>query len=411
MKALDGLHSPRLIALQQQLQNNNSAAIVSFWQELEAQGTPLVEPQNDGQSLVTLVWRDEEKHTPGELTCSLGGILNSRSMAPVLFQLYESNLWYRTFLLPGNVRATYHFFVNNQPVSDPLSKHTLTIPPNAVSVYGKQEMKLGIVELPDAEADIWSQQKPETPQGKLHTQLFSSTLVGHDYRLSVYTPHSYSSNGAPYPLLLLYDEWTHTTSIPAPTILDNMIAAGEIPPVVAVLFGHIQRDGRMREMAFYEPFFACVKEELLPYILQHYSVTHDSALTTVAGASMGGIAAMYSGLRYPELFGNVYSHTGSSHGGPPEERAYPRFEQEIQKHASTNQRFYLDVGMLEIDEMGCGSPDGGLNAVQSNRYMRNVLQAEGYVVTYVEYAGGHDMLWGGATLADGLKALLNIHRR
>ncbi len=59
--------------------------------------------------------------------------------------------------------------------------------------------------------------------------------------------------------------------------------------------------------------------------------------------------------------------------------------------------------------MGCGSPDGGLNAVQSNRYMRNVLQAQGYEVTYVEYAGGHDLLWGGATLADGLKVLLNVH--
>ena len=409
MKALDNLQSPYLLALQQQLQNGNGIALTSFWRELDAQGTPLVEPQDNGQYLVTLIWRDEEKRNVGELTCSLGGILNSRRMAPVLFQLDGSNLWYRTFLLPSSVRATYHFFVNNQPVSDPLSKRTLVVPADTVSVYGKQEMKLGIVELPDAELDIWSQQKPEIPQGKLDTQLFSSAIVGHDYRLSVYTPHDYQTNGAPYPLLLLYDEWTHTTSIPVPTILDNMIAAGVIPPVIAVLFGHVQREERMREMAFYEPFFTCVKEELLPYVRQYYSITHDSALTTVAGASMGAIAAMYSGLRYPELFGNVYSHIGGFHAGPLEERAYPRFEQEIQKHFHAKQRFYLTVGMLEIDEMGFGSPDGGLNAVESNRYMRNVLQAQGYEVTYVEYAGGHDMLWGGATLADGLKVLLNIH--
>ncbi len=409
MKALDNLQSPRLIILQQHLQNDNNAALTSFWRELEAQGTPLVEPQDNGQYLVTLIWRDEEKRNVGELTCSLGGFLNSRSMAPMLFQLDKSNLWYRTFLLPSNVRATYHFFVNNQPVSDPLSKRTLVVPADAVSVYSKQEMKLGIVELPDAELDIWSQKKPEMPQGKLHTQLFSSAIVGHDYRLSVYTSHGYEPTCISYPLLLLYDEWTYTTSIPAPTILDNMIAAGVIPPVVAVLFGHVQREERMREMAFYEPFFTCVKEELLPYVRQHYSVTHDSALTTVAGASMGAIAAMYSGLRYPEMFGNVYSHTGSFHAGPLEERAYQRLEQEIRKHVHTEQRFYLDVGMLEIDEMGFGSPYGGLNAVQINRYMRNVLQAQGYEVKYVEYAGGHDMLWGGATLADGLKVLLNVH--
>lgn len=406
---LPNLQSPRLVTLQQQLQRGNNAALTSFWQELETQGTPLVEPQNGGQYLVTLLWRDDTVRKLGELTCSLGGILNSRSMAPVLFQLDGSNLWYRTFLLPSNIRATYHFFINNQPVSDPLSKHTLMIPADTVSVYSKQEMKLGIIELPNAEFDVWSQQKPETPQGKLHTQIFNSAIVGHDYRLSVYTPHGYSSNGAPYPLLLLYDEWTYTTSIPALTILDNMISAGIIPPVVATLFGHIQRDDRMREMAFYEPFFTCVKEELLPYVRLHYFIMHDPMLVVVAGASMGGIAAMYSGLCYPELFGNIYSHTGSFHAGPVEERAYQRLEKEIQKCGCTNQRFYLDVGVLEIDEMGCGSPDAGLNAVQSNRYIRDVLKAKGNNVTYVEYAGGHDLLWGGATLADGLKVLLNTN--
>ena len=407
MKALDNLQSPRLITLQQQLQKGNNIALASFWQELKAQGTPLVEHRGDKQYVVTLIWRDEEQHKYGDLTCAIGGILNSRRMAPALFQLEKSNLWYRSFLLTSGIRATHHFFVNNQPVSDPLSKHTFPILGDAVSVYGNREMELGIVELPNAEPDIWTQQKPNVPQGKRHTQLFRSAIVGHAYRLSVYTPFGYSSNNAPYPLLLLYDEYTYTTSIRAPTILDNMIAAGAILPVVAVLFGHVEREDRMREMAFYDPFFTCVKQELLPYIQQRYSVTHEPALTTVAGASMGGIAAMYSGLRYPESFGNVYTHTGSFHSGPLEERAYRRLEQEMQRQGSTQQRFYLDVGVLEIDEMGFGSPDGGLNAVQSNRYLRDILQAKGYTVTYVEYAGGHDLLWGGATLADALKVLLN----
>ena len=37
------------------------------------------------------------------------------------------------------------------------------------------------------------------------------------------------------------------------------------------------------------------------------------------------------------------------------------------------------------------------------------LEAQGYEVTYVEYAGGHDLLWGGMTLANGLRVLLNVH--
>ncbi len=68
MKALDTLQSLSLRALQQHLQNGNAAALTAFWQELDIQGTPLVEPQGDGHYLVTLVWRDEGQHKYGQLT-------------------------------------------------------------------------------------------------------------------------------------------------------------------------------------------------------------------------------------------------------------------------------------------------------------------------------------------------------
>ena len=161
----------------------------------------------------------------------------------------------------------------------------------------------------------------------------------------------------------------------------------------------------MQEMGFYEPFFTCVMQELLPYIQQHYAITSDPVLSIVTGASMGGIAALYTGLRHPERFGNIYSHTGSFHSGPPAERAYQHLEREIQQRTFVPQRFYLDVGMLERDEMGYASPDGGPNAIQSNRFIRDVLRARGYDVTYTEYSGGHDLLWAPATLAQALLAL------
>ncbi len=401
MEALEGLHSPRLIALQKSLTQESETQ--GFWQEIEAEGTPLVESAGNDQFLVTLLWRDQQASKRDKITCSMGGLLNSRSMAHSLFQLGDSDIWYRTYQLPATVRATYHFFVNNEPVSDPLSKHTLHVPPDEVSVFLDKEMHLGIVELPAAPPEIpWLELKQETPRDILHSQLFSSSTVGHDYRLAVYTPYNYHADNDPYPLLLLYDTWTYTEVIPASTLLDNLIAAGAIPPLVAVLFGHLCRKDRMQEMGFYEPFFTCVMQELLPYIQQHYAITRDPALSIVAGASMGGIAAMYTGLRHPERFGNIYSHTGSFHSGPPTERAYQRLEREIQQRALVPQRFYLDVGMLERDEMGHGSPDGGPNAIQSNRFIRDVLRARGYDVTYTEYPGGHDLLWAPATLAQAL---------
>jgi enterochelin esterase family protein len=91
---------------------------------------------------------------------------------------------------------------------------------------------------------------------------------------------------------------------------------------------------------------------------------------------------------------------------PPSERAYHRLEQTFMQHPVTAQRFYLDVGMLERDEMGFGSPDGGPNALESNRMMRDKLRSLGYEVQYGEYPGGHDLLWGAAPVADALKILI-----
>jgi enterochelin esterase family protein len=267
-------------------------------------------------------------------------------------------------------------------------------------------MQLAIVELPDATPDDhWSLRRPGIPQGNVQTQSFVSAITDHDYSLSIYTPPDYRG-GEPYPFLLFFDEWTYTHVIPLPVILDNLIADGAIPPLVAALFGHTRREDRMREMDFYEPFFTCVGQELLPWIWEHYAVSRDPAQTTVAGASMGGIAAMYSGLLYPEYFGNIYSHTGSFQAGPPAKKAYQRLEHALRRHSVTAQRFYLDVGMLERDEMGFGSPDGGPNALESTRTMRDMLLERGYEVHYVEYPGGHDLLWGAAPVADALKILM-----
>lgn len=43
-----------------------------------------------------------------------------------------------------------------------------------------------------------------------------------------------------YPLLVLLDGRTYTGPVPMPTILDNLIAASRIPPVVAVFIGNTE---------------------------------------------------------------------------------------------------------------------------------------------------------------------------
>ncbi len=51
---------PRLKKLQQALAQGHSTD--AFWQQVQQQGTPLVEPWEGGQLLVTFLWRDQGNH-------------------------------------------------------------------------------------------------------------------------------------------------------------------------------------------------------------------------------------------------------------------------------------------------------------------------------------------------------------
>ena len=52
---------PRLQALQQALARGENTD--AFWQEVQAKGTPWVEPWSNGQLLVTFLWRDQNNRT------------------------------------------------------------------------------------------------------------------------------------------------------------------------------------------------------------------------------------------------------------------------------------------------------------------------------------------------------------
>lgn len=54
-------------------------------------------------------------------------------------------------------------------------------------------------------------------------------------------------------------------------------------------------------------------EELLPWIQTKYRVYKDPAHATIAGLSLGGLAAFYAALQNPHIFGNVLSLSGSVH--------------------------------------------------------------------------------------------------
>jgi enterochelin esterase family protein len=122
----------------------------------------------------------------------------------------------------------------------------------------------------------------------------------------------------------------------------------------------------------------------------------------VGGSSYGGLASSFAAFQHPEVFGNVLSQSGSYWWKPEEAMEDEWLTRRFALAPKLALRFYMDVGLRETSKI----TDTGPNHRLGNRHMRDVLEAKGYRVTYVEYNGGHDYIWWQGTLADGLLALL-----
>lgn len=138
-------------------------------------------------------------------------------------------------------------------------------------------------------------------------------------------------------------------------------------------------------------------EELLPWIQARYHVYQEKNHTTIAGFSLGGLAAFYAALQNPHVFGNVLSMSGSVHWKKDGyENQIPWIENQISSiDSNTSQpHFYIAAGELENKPL-----------LTANRRLYKALKEKGYQITYEEFQGGHDGVWWREKLFDGLKAL------
>jgi enterochelin esterase family protein len=301
--------------------------------------------------------------------------------------------WVRSYEVADGARLGYWFSTEMRPTStdqlipDPLNPSTRTYPRDEEWPDDK-ELVVSIVELPGAREMRWSTARGAA-SGEVDMQRLPSEVLGNERRVWTYRPPGYNPSQR-YPLILCFDGYPYILDamVPLPTVLDNLIAEGAIPPVVAVLPDSLDGETRTREMTMYEPFVKFVGEELLPWAQAQLSIEPDPARTVVAGSSLGGLAAAFCGLRRPDLFGLVLSQSGAyqfaDFGGPA------RFALEERVPL----RFYLEVGSFEGRQ------------VPANLHMRDVLLAKGYDVDYRNFPGGHDYFWWRETIAEGLISLL-----
>jgi len=411
--------SPRLQRLAVALEQGDETALDAFWTEIGKRGTPLIEPIEGDQEngLVTFLWRARAPVAEVHLI-SLLTERHSRSLR----RLGETDVWYLECAVAGDVRATYQFFPRTEDaplraglarfsdyVHDPLNPNTYVFERDEEDPDGF-ELTRSVLEMPHAVPQPLNERAPGTPRGMIEMDRLRSEILDNERRVWAYTPAGYDpSRSEPYDLLVLFDGTGFAKMPSLPAILDNLIAAATIPPLVAVMPCSLSQEIRLRELLLYEPFNDFLAAELLPWTRSRFHITHDPARTVVSGASAGGLAAAYAAFEHPELFGNALSLSGAfafSPGmlTPGWAGEHEWLTRRIAVSDRVPVRFYLSAGTLETNRLR--DLGAAPNLVVTNRHLRTVLQAKGYAVRLQEFPGGHDMISWRAVLAEGLVALL-----
>ncbi|HEV2197500.1 MAG TPA: alpha/beta hydrolase-fold protein [Candidatus Acidoferrum sp.] len=397
-------NSPRIAALRERLEAGDKGALEEFWRDVGRTGTPAIEVAKDdpNQVIVTFLWR-------GDPSTQGVGLMAPLQISPgmpkfPLSQLLHTNVWYKCWEMRDDLRFTYSFLANEKPDEkdvrqlvklDPLNPHRMEVAYDE----GVAPMEFSVAAMPRALDESWIVKQLNVPEGKLERFQLKSTILGRERGISVYTPPGYdkTKNGA-YWLLVLFDGFFYRSSIPTPTILDNLIHAGKAPPTVAVLIDN-PGDSRAAELGYDPAFVKFLSEEVLPWIHEHWSVSRDPRKCIIGGLSMGGSEAAFVALKHPDEFGNVLSQSGSFADGNGKDVKWEWLASQYKATPKLPLRFFIEEGRLE--DVSRDGPTG----LTANRHFVEILKSKGYPTIYEEVGGSHEPVHWRGTLAAGLISL------
>jgi enterochelin esterase-like enzyme len=395
------LRSPRIEQLRTDLAAGPADGVLSrFWAEVTLVGTPLIEPADDEHRLVTFLWKDRDH--AGTVVVIGGPALWWEIPDNQLDRLPGTDVWYRTYRARADLRGRYVLSPDDclAPletagtmaavergatfVPDPFNRAPFTLP----GIDGdpvSPEQRFSTFALDQATPLRWALPRPDVPRGTVIERRLASVALGNERRVWLWRSAAQAEPAPAVPeqepaVLVLLDGRDWSEALPVFPTLDNLVAEGLLPPLVAVMPDSIDFPTRARELPCNEAFAGFLADELLPWAREQTGATTDPRRTAIAGKSFGGLASVFAGLRRPDVFGTVIAQSGSFWWAPPDEGPEWLFRQVEALEDRLPVRYCLDVGLQEGDWM-----------IPQTRRLAAALADGGYDVLYREYNGGHDL--------------------
>jgi len=188
----------------------------------------------------------------------------------------------------------YSLIIDGVAVADPSSE----------SFYGMSRMASGF-EVP-FKGDGYYELK-NVPHGDIRIKHYYSNVTNSWRDFYMYTPSGYDQNSnEKYPVLYILhgggeDQRGWATQGKTDLIIDNLIAAKKAVPMIVVMV-----DGNLPSKGFGEEALNLFERELMqsiiPFVEKNYRIKTDANSRAIAGLSMGGLQALYTGVKNNQQF-------------------------------------------------------------------------------------------------------------
>lgn len=286
---------------------------------------------------------------------------------PAHWEKAEANLWTYSLSLPADAYMEYAFLVEpgeEVRVHDPFNPRTV---PNGIGQINHYFY------MPEATPTSLAQRSLDVREGLVTRHLVQHPRWVAGGRRIVHLYHPPTDQACS--LVIVFDGRDYLRRARLSIMVDNLVAAGRMQPIALAL---VENGGpaRMLEYACNEATVGFLMECVLPLAQKHLNLVDPArrpGAHGVLGASMGGLMALYTALRLPQVFGHVLSQSGAFQLGSHDTVIFP-----LIRHAPRPPvRIWLDVGRYEW-------------LLPANRQLRDLLAQGGYDFVYREFNAGHN---------------------
>jgi enterochelin esterase-like enzyme len=226
----------------------------------------------------------------------------------------------------------------------------------------------------------------DVAEGRVTQEGFQSAALKGMRRVWTYLPAGYEASQDIYSSVYFLDGGNYADWMQVPSVLDQLIAAKTIPPIIAVF---VEPGSRQEEYSRNPAWRTFITRELVPAIDKRHRTFPAPDHRVVFGSSLGAYGAVDLSVEHPDVFGLCAAIA------PPAQASTLLTNQAQGVRAVQGVRFFVLGAVYDTDVKGA-------------RTLRSALAEAKADVTYVEVPEGHAAETFRGRIDDALRHLVPI---